>query len=53
MLGQVLSIVEKTKDEVSTGVTELAKRVECAHLGAPSVPGLGARLSGSGTKRPG
>jgi hypothetical protein len=52
-LGQVLSMVERTKEEVSTGVTELAKRVEWAHLGAPSVPDLGAALSGSGTKRPG
>src|SRR5258705_6593005 len=52
-LGQVLSMVERTKEEVSTGVTELAKSVEWAHLGAPSVPGLGAMLSGSGTKRPG
>jgi hypothetical protein len=45
-------MVDRTKEEVSTGVTELAKRVEWAHLGAESE----AELSGSAgeaTKRPG
>jgi hypothetical protein len=60
-LGQVLSMVERTKDEVSAGVTELAKKVERAHLGVAVVVELedaeagvfGATLAGSGTKRPG
>jgi hypothetical protein len=45
-------MVERTKEEVSIGLAELANRVEWAHLGVASA-GLGAMLSGSGTKRPG
>ena len=60
-LGQVLSMVERTKEEVSTGVTELAKKVERAHFGVAVVVELvdvcaevfSATLAGSGTKRPG
>jgi hypothetical protein len=46
-------MVERTKEAVSTGVTELAKRVEWAHLGVGSGSGFGLRLAGSATKRPG
>jgi len=59
-LGQVLSMVERTKEEVSTGVTELAKKVERAHFGVAVVVELveagavfWATLAGSGSKRPG